>query len=204
MALMVLAPAAAVVRAVRAWRRGSAIRVRAAAPTAAGSSGLLLLPVDVDTPTTGEARVRRALTDLVVRVAEQLRAEGDGYHLIRRESGHQQTSVTAVGAAPHALGERLFLSLGRSASEARTALWLVLPGGRAVAEVLDPMAYDPDAAGEPARLVTAAAVRWAAATAFVRNPPVTLYRLALWVPAAAVGPVQGLVGDVTSQLHGGS
>jgi hypothetical protein len=188
--LAVLAPAAAVVRGWQAWRRGSALRVE----IGRGSDPAIELTADI--PSRSGSVFPRRLTHALVRVAETLRAADDTHHLVYRIPGDDEATLVPVGPRLQELGERLRLVLAQAELERRTALWLTLPAHQAIGEVIDPRRDDPEADGEPGDLVARTGARWAAATAWTRSGPSTVYRVLLWVPEASVDAVEGILRSV--------
>ena len=79
------------------------------------------------------------------------------------------------------------------ALDGRTAVWLTLPRQRAVAEVLDPFGYDPEAPGEPQRLLTRPGVRWGMATSRLWVGPSVVHRILLYVPESDRAAVEHLL-----------
>ena len=72
-------------------------------------------------------------------------------------------------------------------------VWLTLPRQRAVAEVLDPFGYDPEASGEPERLLTRPEVRWGMATSRLWTGPSVVHRILLYVPDSDRAAVEHLL-----------
>jgi hypothetical protein len=89
-----------------------------------------------------------------------------------------------VGSTVQALAERFALSLGQHDLERRTAVWLALPRAVHIAGVLDPFAYDPEAEGEPHRLLAHAPARWSLVVAWAHGTASSRLRLLLLVPTS--------------------
>lgn len=194
-ALAVLAPFALAVRAVRARRRGTDIRIGRAKSEVAGDEGGRLVRIDTsaDVPTAAAEVFRRRLTDTVVRIAEALRRPDDVYHLIYRDRAAAETIVLPVGPLLQELGERVHLVLTDGGMAGRTAVWLALSRGRRLGELVDPFAYDPEGPGEPELLLRRAAMRWGMATAFATSGPTVIFRVVLHVPAESAQRVEALL-----------
>jgi hypothetical protein len=75
----------------------------------------------------------------------------------------------------------------------RTAVWLTLPRSRRVVDVVDPFGYDPEAAGEPERLLAGSGMRWGMATGFAPRGPSVVFRVVLYVPTDAAETIEGLL-----------
>jgi hypothetical protein len=194
--LVALAPLALAVRRYRAWRRGSRLRVersRGLLPVGGGES-LARIDLAADVPSSAAVvAFRRRLTEAVVRVAECLRRPDDVYHLLSRDPSAEETDVLPVGPQIQELAERLHLVLGHPPMAGRTAVWMALPRSRRVAEVVDPFDYDPEAAGEPERLLANSGMRWGMATGFAPSGSSVVFRIALYVPADAAPTIEGLL-----------
>jgi hypothetical protein len=190
-ALAVLAPFALAIRSFRAWRRGAEIRIeRTRTELDIADRGRLgRIDTAADVPAAALDGFRRRLTDTVVRVAEALRRSDDVYHLLFRDPPAAETVVLPIGPQLQELGERVFLVLGEGAMAGRTTVWLTLPRGRRVVELVDPFEYDPEGSGEPERLLVRSGMRWGMATAFDRRGPAVLYRVVLYVPIEAADRV---------------
>ena len=195
--LVVLAPLALAVRGFRKSRRGSAVRVeRTRAPFPAGADGpLARIDTTADVPCAAVAAFRRRLTEAVTRVAETLRRPDDVYHLLLREPGVDETTVLPVGPLIQELGERLHLVLARGPMAGRTAVWMALERSRRVVDIVDPFGYDPEAAGEPERLLARSGMRWGMATGFAARGPSVLFRVVLYVPAESAPTVEALLDE---------
>ena len=190
-ALVILAPAAAVVRSWQRWRRGDEARVDWHVTRADGTpAGLARVDLSVDVPDSEHAAWRRRLTDIVVRIAETLRRDDDVYHILVRDPAEAECTAVPVGPQVQALGERFALVMGHRPLEARTAVWLTLPRSRPLASVVDPFGYDPERTGEPEGLVASAGPRWAAASTWIRRGASVRSRVLLFVPTEAVGAVE--------------
>jgi len=183
--LAVLSPLVVLVRIVRRWRRGDEIRViRTAGPFPTdGGEPMARVDVEIDVPAHRAAAERERITDVVVRVAERLCAVGDVYHVIYRIAELPETVAMPVGPQLQELGDRFALVLGQRSMAGRTVVWLTLPHGLSMAELLDPTRYDPEAPGEPEALLATAPMRWAMTTDHVEAGPSVVHRLLLYVPS---------------------
>jgi hypothetical protein len=194
--LVVLAPLALAVRRVRAWRRGSTPRVertRGWLPIGGGEP-VARIDLAADVPLSADvAAFRRSLTEAVVRVAESLRRPDDLYLLISRDPAAGETEVLPIGPQVQELAERLHLLLGRGSMAGRTAVWLALARSRRIVDIVDPFRYDPEAEGEPERLLASSGMRWGMATSFAPRGASVLFRTALFVPADAAATVEALL-----------
>jgi len=72
---------------------------------------------------------------------------------------------------------------------------LTLGRDHALSEVLDPVACDPEAEGEPEALLASPAARWSMATEWARVGPSLVIRLILVVPTDAENRVKALLED---------
>jgi hypothetical protein len=195
LATLVLAPAAAAVRWWRAVRRGREVRAGWEQRSLRLADGGLrpCFELRLDAPLEAETEVVRRLTGTLVRLAEGLRRADDVYHQVVRPAGEGETLLRPVGVRVQSLGERFHLGVGRRPLALRTQLWLALPAGVALAEVVDPFRDDPDASGQPEGLLADPRLRWGVASAFAPAGPSVRYRLLIVVPAAADRVVAGLV-----------
>jgi hypothetical protein len=75
----------------------------------------------------------------------------------------------------------------------RTSLWLTLASSRRVVDLVDPFGYDPEAEGEPERLLASSGMRWGMASSFAPRGASVLFRLVLYVPAGAAATVEELL-----------
>lgn len=193
--LAVLAPVALAVRRFRAWRRGPELRLARTRGDLTVGDGPALARVDAtaDVPFAAVEAFRRRLTETVVRVAERLRRPDDVYHLLYRDPSAGETFVLPVGPQIQELAERLHLVLGRPPMAGRTAVWLALPGSRRVVDIVDPFNYDPEAAGEPERLLAGSGMRWGMATGFAPKGPSVVFRVVLYVPGESTPTIEGLL-----------
>ncbi len=182
--LAVLAPFVVAVRGLKKWRRGSEIRLKTGIESFSNSAGAGLRCIDLifDVPLPAEPGFRRRLTDSVVRVAEGLRNSDDVYHLVYRLPRDEEPVAVPVGPKLQELGERFALVQSQGAMAGRTAVWLTLGRDRALAEVVDPVAYDPEVDGEPRLLLMHPALRWSMATEWARVGPSLIFRLILVAP----------------------
>ncbi len=193
-----ISPFALVIRSWRGWRRGGEVRStlesRPFASAAAGARRRIDLMLDVPAPV--EPGFRRHLTDTVVRVAETLRRPDDVYNVVYRHPTDPEPVVLAVGPQLQELGERFSLVLSQGALAGRTVVWLTLGRDRALSEVVDPDACDPEAEGEPEALLATADARWSMATEWARIGPSLVIRLILVVPTDAESRVKTLLGSL--------
>ena len=181
--LVVMAIPVALVRWWRARRRGDDVRSSLEVqpfPTG-GERAFRKLDLTLDVPPVAESEFHRRLTDAVVRVAEGLRCTDDVYHLAYRLRWEEGPVVMPVGPQIQELGERFSLALSQGSLEGRTALWLTLDRGCPLAEVIDPLRYDPEADGEPETLISSSGPRWAMATSWARVGPSLVVRLLMYV-----------------------
>lgn len=190
--LAVLAPLAAAVRAVRAWRRGSSVLVDWVRRTPEGG-GLVVIDLTADVPVPFLERFRRRLTETIVGVAEALRRPDDVYHVIHRDRAADETIVLPVGPQLQELGDRFHLVLTQGAMRGRTVVWLTLPSQRRLVELVDPFSYDPEQPGEPDGMLRASGMRWGMVSAHALRGPSTLVRLVLHVPAESAAQVEALL-----------
>ena len=149
-----------------------------------------------DVPRPHQSGFRRRLTDGAVRVAEALRSADDVYHLVYRLPTDPEPMALPVGPLLQEFGERFFLVFGQSALEGRTAVWLTLPRGRALAEFMDPISYDPEVEGEPDALLEHEDASWTLASEWAMVGPSLVVRLIVMVPADRVGRVRDLLSRV--------
>ncbi len=193
--LVLLSPLALAVRTVQRWRRGRQVRIRWRSEAFPGSEARPLRRIDVelDLPAESARSFRERLTDTVVRIAERIREADDVYHFVVRQPELAETVVLPIGPQLQELGERFALHLGQQGLAGRTVVWLTLDRRLALSRVLDPVRYDPEAPGEPERLLAGAPVRWAMATSFVATGAAVIHRMLLYLPAAAAADAEGLL-----------
>ena len=196
LALVTMAPPAAIWKWWQRRRRGADVRCHIWSGHDVGGGALLCHELAIDAPSGRESGVQRALTDSLVRVAEELRQPDDVYHLLTREAGEDATGV-AVGARVQALGERFALALTRSALAERTQVWLTLPANLHLSQAVDLERCDPDGDREPDAIVASARARWAVATSFAPRGPSSLFRLRFYLPPAT----KERAGVILSQLE---
>ncbi len=196
--LALLAPFVVAFRAWRKWRRGSDSRTNVDVEPLTNPAGADLRRIDLsfDVPQPAEPGFRRRLTDSVVRVAEALRASDDVYHLVYRLPWEEEPVAIPVGPRVQELGERFSLVQSQGNLAGRTVVWLTLGRDRALAEVVDPVASNPEADGEPHGLLTHPDLRWSMATEWARVGPSLLVRLVLVVPAHQADHVLDLLNAV--------
>jgi len=197
--LIVISPFALVIRSWRAWRRGGEVRstLETRPFASASDDGRCRIDLTLDVPAPAEPDFRRRLTDAVVRVAEALRRPDDVYTIIYRHPADPEPVALPVGPQLQELGERFSLVLSQGALSGRTVVWLTLGRDRALSEVVDPTACDPEAEGEPDTLLASAAARWSMATEWARVGPSLVIRLILVVPPDAENRVKALLEDTT-------
>ncbi len=196
--LVMLAPAAALVRWWRRRRRGNDVKVWRREPERATLAGLELT---VDAPLAREVEARTALIDALVRVAEELRRPDDVYHLVFRRPSEPEADLVAIGPQPQELAQRLSIVFSHRASQACTQLWLTLPRGVHLAEVVDPVAFDPEQSVAAADLMLTASPRWAMVSSFARTGPSVVYRVRLHMSPPevdAVNPILARLSEVLS------
>ena len=197
-ALAALAPFVLAVRGWKKWRRGPEIRTTIEIEPLTTSAGADLRRIDLslDVPQPAEPGFRRRLTDAVVRVAEVLRLSDDVYHLVYRLPWDEEPVAIPVGPQLQELGERFELVQSQGVMAGRTVVWLTLGRDRALSEVVDPVAYNPEADGEPEGLLTHPDLRWSMATEWARVGPSLVFRLILVVPADRADHVHDLLNAI--------
>lgn len=188
--LVVLAPFAAVVQWWRRLRRGRQVRLRWRVN---GGQPLAVVDLAVDVPASSAGRVRRELVDMVVRLAEHLRRPDDLYHLVWRPTGESEPRLVAVGPTPQGLAQRLDTALSHRSYERRTQLWLTLPAGAHLAEVVDRSSFDPEQDGAATSLLRDAVPRWAMELSFALSTSSALFRLRLHVPIGELRTIEGIL-----------
>lgn len=188
--VIALAPLAAAVRGLRRWRRGAATRASHASRTVAERCRH---DIRLDLPEASEAAARLRVTEVVVRVAEALRAPDDVYHLLWRSQSDEPAQLRAIGPQVQELGDHLALELGRPVTRGHTLLWLALGSEQRLGRVVDAATADPDAGGEPDALVTSSNPRWAAATAVAYRHASVVFHLAVWCSPDAEKRVERIV-----------
>jgi hypothetical protein len=196
LALIVISPFALVIRSWRAWRRGGEMRSTLESRPFASAGERCRIDLKLDVPAAAEPGFRRRLTDTIVRVAETLRRPDDVYNVVYRHPADPEPVVLPVGPQLQELGERFSLVLSQGALSGRTVVWLTLARDRALSDVLDPVACDPEAKGEPEALLATADARWSMATEWARIGPSLVIRLILIVPADAESRVKTLLGSL--------
>ncbi len=194
-ALGILGPVVALRRWVWRIRRGREDRSRVAEGPAVTAAGLRRVDWTLDVPSAEERAARRRVTSALVRIAGTVSRPGDVYHLVHRPPGEPETELRAVGPQLQALGDRIHGHLSRSILEGRTSLWPALERGVFLAEHVDPVAFDPDAPGEPDAAMATLPCRWAFALAWQRQKASTVFRVALWVPQESVETVHAFLAD---------
>ena len=198
-ALVVMAIPVALVRWWRARRRGADLRTSLDVQPfpIEGERARRKFDLTVYVPRVIESGFHRVLTDVVVRVAEELRLPDDVYHLVYRLPWEDEPVVIAVGPQIQELGERLSLALSQASLEGRTALWLTLGRSRRLAEVVDPIHYDPETEGQPEALLASSRPRWAMATSWERIGPSLVFRMVLVVGQEANDRILALLQSIT-------
>lgn len=195
-ALAVLAPVAALYRSWARWRRGSAVVVEVHTEAFERSeAGWSRVRATVDFPHSLDGG--RLITTCVVRVAEGLAGGGEVFHLVHREAGCEETIAVPLGSAINDLAERLLLSCHRSISDKRTLVWLALRRGRHLGEVIDPVTYDPEAPGEPDRLLGSAPMNWALVLKRHRGAAATFFEMSFLVPEVGADKVVVAVNNLS-------
>ena len=175
-ALVFLAPMAALYRSWARWRRGSAVLVNSGIAGFERSPGAWAkVTATVDIPHTADNA--QLMTRCLVRLAERLGTDAQAYHLIHREPGCEETIAVPLGLTINDLAERFSLSCRRSILDRKTLLWLAWLRGSHLGEYIDPVTYDPEAAGEPERLLRAAPFAWALALNRRRGSASTVFHL---------------------------
>ena len=198
LALIVISPFALVIRSWRAWRRGGEVRsTLESRPFASTAGARCRIDLALDVPAPAEPSFRRRLTDTIVRVAETLRRPDDVYNVVYRHPADPEPVVLPVGPQLQELGERFSLVLSQGALAGRTVVWLALGRENALAGLVDPLDYDPEAEGEPDALLAAPAARWSMATEWARVGSSLVVRLILVVPADAEKRVKTLLRSLT-------
>jgi len=198
LSLVILAIPVGLVRTWQSRRRGSDWRIDWKTRPVADSSGRLRIDLDADIPYRSTGDFPKRLTGTVIRIAELLRQSDDHYHHIYRDPAEPDAILLPVGPLLQELGERLILALRQSGLENRTAVWLTLPARPAIAELVDPATYDPDAEGQPEGLVADTNARWAMATEWARIGPSTIYHVILWVPEESAPAVESLLARINN------
>lgn len=193
LALMVLAVPAALLRTWQAWRRGADWRIGWTCRPVTASGNRIRIDLETDIPLGDTGNFPKRLTDTVIRIAEHLRQPDDHYHHIYRDPAESDAILLPVGPQLQELGERMILAIRQTDLAHRTAVWLTLPARPAIAELVDPATYDPDAEGQPEGLVEDTDARWAMATEWARVGPSTIYHVILWVPEESASAVETLL-----------
>ena len=196
--LALMSPFVVVVQSWRRWRRGDDVRkALEIAPWRDGPVGRWgRVDATMDVPLDQESGFRRHLTDAVVRIAESQRRPDDVYNMIYRLPSDEEALVLPVGPQLQELGERFFLALNQGSLSGRTVVWLTLGRDRALAQVVDPVTCDPEAAGEPDGLLATPEARWAMASEWARIGPSLVIRLILIVPVAEMTTVRDLLAAI--------
>ena len=197
LALIVISPLALVIRSWRAWRRGGEVRsTLESRPFVSTAGARCRIDLALDVPAPAEPGFRRRLTDAIVRIAETLRRPDDVYNVVYRHPADPEPVVLPVGPQLQELGERFSLVLSQGALEGRTVVWLTLGRDRALSEVVDPIACDPEAEGEPEALLATPDACWSMATEWARVGPSLIVRLILVAPTDAESRVKTLLGSL--------
>ncbi len=199
-ALALLAPFVVAMRGWRTRRRGPDIRSTVEVASVEGCDDGVRTRIDLslDVPPPAEPGFTHRLTDVVVRMAEGLRRPDDAYHLVYRLPWDEEPVVLPLGPQLQELGERFSLVQSQGAMAGRTAVWLALGRDQALAQVVDPATYDPEAAGEPDALLARPDVRWSMASEWARVGPSLVIRLILVVPSATTDRVTNLLESLIS------
>jgi hypothetical protein len=159
-----------------------------------------IFDIALDSPEIRVRFVHRELTETMVRLAEALRTQDEAYHLVYRVPTEPESVALPIGPSIQALGDRFQIALGQHDLEGRTVVWLALPPGIHIAEVVDPFAYDPAADGEPHRLMRSVPAAWAVAIARGRGPASEITRLLMLVPEDRSTSVESLLDSLRTQL----
>jgi hypothetical protein len=197
-ALVVFSPFVLLIRSWQSWRRGDDLRTGVDLSDS-NRPGHVRIDVRLDVPRDVEPGFRRRLTDTVVRVAEALHSPDDVYHLVYRLASDAEPMAMPVGPRLQELGDRFSLVSSQSALSGRTVVWLTLPRGRALSDVLDPHTYDPEADGEPERLLEHGAAHWSMASEWAQVGPSLVIRLVVIVPAARADRIDDLLRDLAEK-----
>jgi hypothetical protein len=192
-ALLLLAPWAAAVRSIARWRRGNRVIVRWTGDALPSAEARWRIDLELDVPPSKALESRRALTDAVVRIAEHLRRADDVYHMAYRLPELHETVLVPVGPLLQELGERFAVILDEGSLAGRTVLWPTLASDRVVSELLDPDRYDPEAPGEPDRIMGHADIRWGLASSWVDTGASVVHRVLVYVPTAAAHDIDRLL-----------
>lgn len=196
--LAVLAPVTAIFRTWARWRRGSTVVVKTGNEDFERfESGWAKVTAEVNIPDTIDGV--RLLTRSVVRIAEALHTAGQVFHLVYREPGNEETITVPLGLTINDMAERFALSCRRSILDGSTLLWLCLPRGRHLGEFLDPIAYDPDAPGEPEALLQTAPITWALALGRHRGGVSTVFKMEFIVPRGSADQVMTVLARTSLQ-----
>lgn len=201
MVLAMIAPVALFMQRLRRWRRGTEIRatIHGAPLTTAAGTEVCRLDLRLDIPPPAEPGFCRRLTDVVVRIADSLHRVDDVYNVIYRLPSDPEPVVLPLGPHLQELGDRFFLVLSQGALAGRTVVWLTLGRERPLSEVVDPIGFDPGAAGQLEALLAHPDLRWSMATEWARVDPSLVIRLVLVVPTEA----QNVVSDLLCALSAG-
>lgn len=198
-ALAVLAPLAALYRWWAGRRRGSEVVVDFHTEAFGRSeAGWVRAEATIDVPHSADGS--RLITRSVVRIAEDLGAAGEIFHLLHREPGRQETIAVPLGSAVNDLAERLALSCHRSILDGRTLVWPALPRGRYLGECLDPVTYDPEAPGEPEGVLRTAPITWALVLRRRRGVASTVFEMDFIVPEQQAERVEAAVTQLRREL----
>lgn len=200
LSLVVLALPVGLVRSWQAWRRGDAWRIDWTSPGDGESEQIhLRIELVADIPIRSTGSFPQQLTETVIRIAEHLRQSDDRYHAVYRIASEPDAILLPVGPSLQKLGERLQLSLGQGELAHRTALWLTLPAHQAIATLVDPETYNPEAEGEPLGLVNRSDARWAMAMTWGRIGPSMVHNVVLWIPETSLPTVETLLGRMVEK-----
>jgi len=196
-ALAVLAPMAALFRSWARWRRGSSIVVNSnIAPFERGEARWAKISTSIDIPHSIAGVV--LITRCVVRIAEDLGSGGEVFHLVHREPGQDETIAVPLGSSVNDLAERFFLSCGRSVLERRILVWPTLARGHHLGEFIDPVAYDPEAPGEPEAALRSAPITWAMILKRHSCTASTIFQMNFIVPEQQAEKVEATVKRIST------
>jgi hypothetical protein len=195
MVLVMIAPAAMFIQRLRRWRRGTEIRatIHQTPLTTTAGADVCRLDLGLDIPSPAEPGFCRRLTDVVVRIADSLHRVDDVYNVIYRLPSDPEPVMLALGPHLQELGDRFFLVLSQSALAGRTVVWLTLGRERPLAEVVNPIGFDPEATNQLEALLAHPNLRWSMATEWARVGPSLVIRLVLVVPTEDLNMVRELL-----------
>ncbi len=199
-ALAVLAPLAALYRLWARRKRGSEVVVDSHTEVfERPEAGWTRVATTVDVPQSVDGG--HLVTACVVRIAEGLGSGNEVFYLVHREPGREETIAVPLGSTINDLAEWLVLSCRRSILDGRTLVWPVQPRGRHLGEVIDPVAYDPEAPGEPENLLRTAPIAWALVLRRRSGAASTVFEMTFIVPEDHSEDVTAAVSRLAGQLQ---